>query len=53
MLNNVLKNHNINNRILIITINNVNNNETLHNNLIKIIKYLRLSLIFNALNIKS
>ena len=53
VLNDVLKNHNINNRILIFTINNVNNNETLHNNLIKMIKHLRLSLIFSALNIEN
>ena len=53
ILNNVLKTHEISNRILIIIINNVNNNETLHNNLIEMIKQLRISLIFNALNIIS
>ena len=38
ILNNVLKTHKISNRILIIITDNVNNNKTLHNNLIEIIK---------------
>ena len=53
VLNDVLKNYDINNRILIITINNINNNETLHDNLMKIIKYLRLNLIFSASDIEN
>ena len=38
VLNNVLKTHEISNHILIIITDNVNNNETLYNNLIEIIK---------------
>ena len=53
VLNNVLKTHEISNHILIIITDNVNNNETLHNNLIEMIKQLRLNLIFNASNIAS
>ena len=53
MLNDVLKSHDISNRILIITINNINNNETLHNNLMKMVKHLRLSLVFSASDIEN
>ena len=38
VLNNVLKTYEISNHILIIITDNVNNNETLHNNLIEMIK---------------